>query len=56
MNTDTINWEKLFDRLIYHESLILKSYVSDVYSHKYMKIKVDAYDDSPLEKALHMRK
>ena len=33
---------------------ILKSNISDIYSHKYMKIKSNSYNDLPLGKTLNM--
>ena len=33
---------------------MLKSNMSDVYSHKYMEIKINSDDDLPLEKSLNM--
>ena len=34
---------------------MLKSNMSDIYSHKYMKIKINSDDDLPLEKSLNIR-
>ena len=34
---------------------MLKSNVSNVYSHKYTKVKINSDDDFPLEKILHMQ-
>ena len=33
---------------------MLKSNISDVFSHKYTKVKINSYDDLPLEKAIAM--
>ena len=44
-------YERMFDRIKY---FMLKSNISYVYSHKYMKIKIDSGDDLPLKKTLNM--
>ena len=33
---------------------MLQSNISDIYSHKYVKIKFNSYDDLALEKTLNM--
>ena len=45
-------YEKVFDRIRY--LIMLKRNISDVYSHKYTKIKMNSDDDLPLEKPLNM--
>lgn len=42
----------MFDRITY--LIMLKSNISDVFSNKYKKIKINSDDDLPLEKALNM--
>ena len=44
-------YKRKFDRIRY---LMLKSNISDIYSHKYMKIKSNSDNDLPLEKTLDM--
>ena len=34
---------------------MLKSNISDVYSHEYANIKINWYDDLPLEKTINMQ-
>ena len=45
-------YERVFNRIRY--LIMLKSNISDNYSHKYSKIKIDSDDDLPLEKALNV--
>ena len=43
---------RFFDRIRY--LIMLKSNISDIYSHEFMKIKINSDDDSPLEETLNM--
>ena len=45
-------YERIFDRTRY--LIMLKSSISDVYSHEYMKSEINSDDDSPLEKTSNM--
>ena len=44
----------MFERISY--PITLRSNIPDVYSHKYMKIKINSDVDLPLQKTLNMHK
>ena len=46
------SYERIFDKIRY--PVMLKSNISDVSSHKFMKIQINSDDDLPLEKTLNI--